>query len=232
MKKLILIIIISFSNTVSANLLENTFDKFSYFIFKAGWPTATYVDYEFFEVNHSEKYVIVQMNGTSFWSDGKLNMRIKVAFNSNFGIDNVKVIKHNALIMEPFKTLELLNEVIKNSNSFSNSSSANPAYNSGNSIRVMNECHKSIRIAIRYKKITDDWVSSGWWEISQSKGIILYSNDKPLQTKNSVLYYFAESYDKEIVWKGSGNSKYLDGKKLEMRRVHDNRGDIDITLAC
>ena len=240
MKKLLFVITMLFSHTVSANLLENAFDKFSHLIFKAGWPTATYVDYEFFDVNHSERFVVVQMNGISYWSDGKLNMRIKVTFNSNYGIDDVDVIKHNALLMPPFKTLEGLGKIIKESNSSGSSAPApapapSYAYSPENNIAnivVNNKCNKPINIAVRYMKVSGDWVTDGWWTISPSKKTRLVGDHGKLETDNSILYFFARSTDRDIIWSGTDNSKYFQGEELKMIQVDDADGNRDISLKC
>lgn len=236
MKRVLFILLMVLSQSASSNVLENTFDKFAYVIFKAGWPTAKYVDHEFFDVNLSERYVTVKMNGISYWSDGNLNMLLKVTFNSNYGIDDVDVVRSNGLV-PPFATLEILGEIIKESNTSSNNSNYSPTYatsssSSINNIRINNECHKPVNIAVRYMNTNDNWVTDGWWEFSPSEKGLLRGDNGRLETDNSILYYFAQSTDKTIVWEGDKNTKYFKGKKLDMREVDDENGDIDITLVC
>ena len=64
MKKVFFILIIVVVQ-LNAGIIESTFDTMANFIFKTAWPTATYEDYEIFDVDNQAKTIIVKMNGHS-----------------------------------------------------------------------------------------------------------------------------------------------------------------------
>lgn len=244
MKKYLIVVIIASSFSMQnlfANPLESAFDKVSYIIFKAAWPTATYKDYEIFEVNQDDLFVIVKMNGISSFSDGKLVIRLKVLFTENYGIKDVKIIKHNAILSPPFNTLGALSTIIANSSNSSSSSRSKPnyAYSSNNNrpskkyfIHVKNKCNKTIKVAIDYKAVSGTWKTEYWYKFTPYESGYLTDSGVRLSTRNSILYYYAVSDDKTSVWNGNEVTKYISGEKIEMGKLVDKQGDNNLIFTC
>jgi len=100
---------------LNAGILEATFDKMANFIFKTAWPTATYEDYEIFEVDNQNNTIVVKMNGHSnltFIGKGKLYMKLKLYFADDYSIRDVKVISHNAILSPPFNTTKAVAKLL------------------------------------------------------------------------------------------------------------------------
>jgi hypothetical protein len=119
MKKIFFILIVIVQ--LNAGVLESTFDTMANFIFKTAWPTATYEDYEIFEVDNQNNTIIVKMNGYSnltFMGKGKLYMKIKLYFTENYEIQNVRVISHNAILSPPFNTTKSIAKLISESGNY------------------------------------------------------------------------------------------------------------------
>ena len=165
-------LLLVFVHTASANPLESAFGAVANAIFFAAWPTATYENFEIFEVNDSEKYITVKMNGKSGFSDGKLTLHLKVFFTDSFGIKDVSVEKHNAILAPPFQTAGLLAKVLEeaaaNSNSSSQSTSTSSScgkrYLSGYEIRVLIEGKTALGAT------ANSTSPSNWKEFQSSSG--------------------------------------------------------------
>ena len=119
MKKIFFILIVIVQ--LNAGMIESTFDTMANFIFKTAWPTATYEDYEIFEVDNQNNTIIVKMNGHSNWTfigKGKLHMKIKLFFTDDYAIRDVRVINHNAILSPPFNTVKSISKLISESGNY------------------------------------------------------------------------------------------------------------------
>ncbi|WP_062061192.1 DUF1036 domain-containing protein [Aquimarina longa] len=67
-------------------------------------------------------------------------------------------------------------------------------------VKLKNNCHKKISVAICYMNLNNDWVTTGWWSLD---GYSEITTD--VKTKNKNLYFYAaDSYGYE--WNGEGES--------------------------
>lgn len=122
MKKFIVLILLLFSifsNTMFANPVESFIESIAYSIFKAAWPTAEYKEFEIFkhETTETGHYLIIRFTGESsfcFLEKCVLKLDLGITTNSDFNIKNIQVIKHNAIMVEPFASASALLEILKN----------------------------------------------------------------------------------------------------------------------
>lgn len=115
MKKFISVIILWFFSVLaitsaSANESEEArsfIQNAAGFIYTMAWPTATFEKAEIHEirpVRGGGVDIRVRFSGTSAWSDDELWMILKIAWRNNT-MDDFSVEKHNAILAEPFSTL-------------------------------------------------------------------------------------------------------------------------------
>jgi hypothetical protein len=77
----------------------------------------------------------------------------------------------------------------------------------GNKIYFKNNCNKPIRMALRIKQScgigAGEWNTYGWYNFDPKEGYTyLMHGNIPLRTKNTVIYYYAESTDGTKTWSG------------------------------
>ena len=99
-------------------------------------------------------------------------------------------------------------------------------------IYLENQCDKSIRFALKYQTIQGKWETDGWWEMKPNKGSYLSSNGTKITSNNSIAYFYAETIDNSIVWKGDDTTTYFDGETLYMKKKIDSSGSLDFILTC
>ena len=103
---------------------------------------------------------------------------------------------------------------------------------------VANNCQwTSIYLAIRYRDMSDNWVSECWWNLDPGDSFYLRDDGNTLTTTNKVWYYYAESTDGEKFWIGTDSDDVMSGcggQNLEMRKKNyvDRDGDLSLTLTC
>ena len=98
-----------------------------------------------------------------------------------------------------------------------------------------NECEStSVRLAIRYKDLSDNWVTKCWWTFDPGRRGPLATSGTTIETKNTLWYSYYEKIDGGIIWSGSDNTKTCKGRVLNMRKHNelDNNGNLNLKLRC
>ena len=103
---------------------------------------------------------------------------------------------------------------------------------------VKNDCSDEIRLAVRYQDSTSaTWQTKAWYALGPGKRTYLASRGKRLRTNSSVIYFYAESAVRKIVWAGrrdneNDRSYTVDGRELRFRYVRDAKGNRNLRLTC
>ena len=96
-------------------------------------------------------------------------------------------------------------------------------------INVKNKCYKEIEIAIRIKNLDGEWESKGWYTIKP------YDEAYVANTNNRIFYYYAESLDGKLKWKGDEyktvRGEQFGFKKKTIPESH-GYGEYYINLTC
>lgn len=98
-------------------------------------------------------------------------------------------------------------------------------------IRFENRCDKTLKLAIRYLKNNDEWETKHWWEFEAGEKSMLLSNGEKIRTNNSIIYFYAQTSDGRIKTSGDFPVK-INGKEYKMKKLEDDEGTTDISLAC
>eukprot|EP00438_Fugacium_kawagutii_P022225 Skav227330 [mRNA] locus=scaffold4115:3298:4404:- [translate_table: standard] len=99
---------------------------------------------------------------------------------------------------------------------------------------VKNSCHKTVRMAIRYKKPDGAWKTECWWTISPDASTYLgLAVGDRIVTESQEWQYYAEAIDGTKVWNGT-KTAYCGTRRLGMVWLLQtvNSGDIGTTLRC
>lgn len=96
-----------------------------------------------------------------------------------------------------------------------------------------NNCNRPIQLAINYEKPDVGWVTAGWWKFSSNDHGYLMSSGKYLILKNHIIYFYAETIDRDFVWKGDKSIKF-NNVTLPMRQAKllDKDNDLFFTITC
>jgi uncharacterized membrane protein len=89
----------------------------------------------------------------------------------------------------------------------------------GWNIRFKNDCHKPVRIALRYKD-GDSWVSYGYWTLDPKEATHLIKDDQTrAHTANRLFYWYGEIRGTDYKWAGDHTFEYkgttMKGRKVE-----------------
>ncbi len=102
----------------------------------------------------------------------------------------------------------------------------------GFKFHVANECKQPVRLALRYLQPDGNWTTAGWWTFSaNSSRFLKFNNGTYARTNSTASYYYAETTDQSLVWKGDHSAK-LENKPLAMRKLTDTSGDTELRLTC
>jgi len=104
--------------------------------------------------------------------------------------------------------------------------------NSGYDLYFTNNCSKKVRLAIRYKDLSGNWRSTGWWTFDPKQSAYLLLGGKRVKTNSATLYYYAESIDGAYYWGGTDLTTKLDGRTLKMKKIVDESGDTNWSIRC
>lgn len=109
--------------------------------------------------------------------------------------------------------------------------------NSSRQVYFKNKCKFPIRLALRYRKPSDEWVTGGWWNFEGNEKAVLSRNQIRIRSDNSIFYYYAEiTQEPHTNYRWSGDEeKKLRRRKLPMRQVKlspDSDGDYVLSISC
>ncbi|MBV7333778.1 DUF1036 domain-containing protein [Chloroflexi bacterium TSY] len=105
----------------------------------------------------------------------------------------------------------------------------------GHDFYIQNNCLQSIRVALRYRHVSGQWRTRGWWNVDANDGIYLSSNGKRVRSNYHKFYYYAElpnvsgyrwSGDKKVEFNGTTLSM------IEKAIVLDNDGKLVLSFNC
>ena len=105
--------------------------------------------------------------------------------------------------------------------------------NRGFKVSVKNLCPHPVKVAVNYKNTSGTWVTKSWWKFSQNESANLTSNNHYILTRDSRLYFYAETSNRtNIAWAGDKKYVYIGFKKYGMRAIEDSEGDTYLELTC
>lgn len=92
-------------------------------------------------------------------------------------------------------------------------------------IYFKNKTSEKVEVAVRYKNMDGEWETGGWYHIDPGDDAYL------VETKNSIIYYYAEAIYEDWVWSGDDNYYYVrnSDKKFGFKKKtapESKRGDI------
>lgn len=209
-------------------------------VYAAAWPTATYdgLSFKSYEPVEGGFDLIVRLSGKSAFSGGDLWVDLAFQFRNGGKFEDVAVRKHNAILAPPFSTIQALGEMIAEMADEGGTSSGD-TYDSpttaaaGHKLVVTNRCRRSVQVAVGYQALNGDWLADGWWTIASNTTKHLNgSSGSPLRTHNEVIYFYAETSDRSIVWNRKDWEFVVAGRALPMTKIVDSVGDREWTLNC
>ncbi len=81
-----------------------------------------------------------------------------------------------------------------------------------------NDCHKAVRLALRYKDPLQGWKTAGFWTFDPNQSANLASSGQRLLSRNSIFYFYAEIPGTGYAWTGDHNVS-LGGRTIAMKQV-------------
>lgn len=98
-------------------------------------------------------------------------------------------------------------------------------------LHFANNCYEDVKVAVHYLDTEDKWRTRGWFELEAGESKDLYYVNETLRTKNSIVYFYAQSLDGSDVWGGDTLIEFGD-EDLSMRQYQTSTGNINIRLSC
>jgi hypothetical protein len=71
-------------------------------------------------------------------------------------------------------------------------------------IAFNNKCSKPIAIFVHYLDLNNNWITDGYYRLEPNQQGNIFN------TKNLIFYYYAQSMDGTVVWKGDYEFQYKD----------------------
>ncbi|MGA2903398.1 MAG: hypothetical protein ABSD98_06185 [Candidatus Korobacteraceae bacterium] len=96
----------------SQKSLSDFFNSIANFTYNMAWPTATYQSWSFDSIRDvpGGYDVVLLLDGRSGWDKSDLWLKLGFAIRSD-GVDKVWVVDDNAILVQPFKTMQALGEL-------------------------------------------------------------------------------------------------------------------------
>jgi len=107
-------------------------------------------------------------------------------------------------------------------------------------LTIENACGKTLRFAVHYLPDGGAWRTEGWWDVDSLSSTALRGDLGQIASSNAIFYYYAETLDRKIVWRGRDDDDTdatytLDGRTLRFDRVRlerDDGGRYQLKLTC
>ncbi|HRW08484.1 MAG TPA: SH3 domain-containing protein [Caldilineaceae bacterium] len=101
---------------------------------------------------------------------------------------------------------------------------------------LSNSCPRPIEVAIRYRTLSGEWLTDGWWQFEpKTANYLTNSGLQDVITNNAKFYFYARATDNsDTVWAGDVERQFQ-GTNLPMREIditRDNLGDYTLNLTC
>ncbi|NEQ95459.1 MAG: DUF1036 domain-containing protein [Cyanothece sp. SIO2G6] len=94
-----------------------------------------------------------------------------------------------------------------------------------------NSCSVPVNLAIYYRDTSGAWVADGWWRFNPGQSSYLVADGQRLSSTNNIWYYYAETTDGALVWRGDQRINF-DGSSLSMKELRDSSGDYSWSVNC
>jgi len=70
-----------------------------------------------------------------------------------------------------------------------------PSYIPGKKMVFNSQCRHPLKLAVRIKDTTDNWVTLGWWTLPPNQSLVLATDVRDIRTRSSSFFLYAESID-------------------------------------
>ncbi len=209
-------------------------------VYTWAWPTATYEDVSIKSIDPvaNGHDIQVKLSGKSGLSGGDLWLVIIFKLR-NGSLQDIRVLDHNALIAEPFSTVKTMGLLIANlAQEFASDTSTQTSNTTSESLegyrfKVINNCLRPVRVAIKYHNLGGDWRAMGWWNVKGGASQYLaFTDGTYARTNSSAFYYFVETQDGSLHWDEGDHKVIVGGRTLMMSRLEDEEGDTELYLSC
>jgi len=95
-------------------------------------------------------------------------------------------------------------------------------------VAFKNKCYKPIAVFVHYLNLNNSWITNGYYRLTP------YQKRSIFYTRNTIFYYYAQSMDGTLVWKGEYGFRFKD-VIIPMRKVEmsiNDWGVYTMTLTC
>ena len=134
---------------------------------------------------------------------------------------DLRVVKHNAVLVPPFKTASAMASLAADlAQEFASSKPDTPAPAAAppasRPLRFVSRCGHPIDLWLRFRGLDDRWTTLGVWSLAANDTTFLATDGERLQLTSSVIYYNAEIPNTDYSWTGEREVLY-DDRSLPMR---------------
>ena len=137
------------------------------------------------------------------------------------GIANVHAANRAEVATKGLATSLFTNAAVYNNDSL-------PLVRNYETVAFKNKCYKPIAIYVHYLDLNNNWITNGYYRLAPNqKGNIF-------NTRNTIFYYYAQSMDGTLVWRGDYGFRFHD-VIIPMRIVEmsiSSWGTFTMSLTC
>jgi hypothetical protein len=208
-------------------------------VYGTAWPTATYEGWRLQKVERLEDGLAlkVRLSGESGFG-GDLWLDLVFEFRGGQFYD-LWVVKHNAVLVPPFKTASAMASLAADlAQEYASSKPDTPAPAAAppasRPLRFVSRCGHPIDLWLRFMGLDDRWITRGVWSLAANDTTFLATGGERIQLTSSVVYAYAEIPNTDYSWPGERAVPY-DGRSLPMRTetlTTDGRGSYQLPFTC
>jgi hypothetical protein len=205
----------------------NSLGKSLYFL---AWPTAQYEGVSFGGVtrNGDATDITFRLYGKSAFDDSSLWVDTVIEVR-NGEITDLRWGQNNAILAAPGSTVKAMGEALRQLNQEYQRN--HPPAQAGFGYYFTNQCSKTVSLAIRYKDMSGQWRTTGWWQFSPGQSSYLDAGGSPVKSNSAVWYYYAQTTDGALEWTGDLKTS-LENRTLYMKEMVDKEGDSEWSIQC
>ena len=215
-------------------------------VYGTAWPTAMYESWQLKRVErlNSGLALLVRLSGESGFG-GNLWLDLVFEFRKGQFYD-LRVVRHNAVLVPPFKTSAAIAGLTMDlAREFASSRpdtrvpprgglAPAPSPPASRTLQAVSRCGQPIDLWIRYRGLNARWSTLGVWAIAANDTTYLATAGERLRLTSSVIYYYAEIPDSKYSWSGKRAVLY-DDVSFPMRTdtlAIDARGSYELLFSC
>lgn len=107
----------------------------------------------------------------------------------------------------------------------------------GREIYFRNSCRYPVRLSLRYREPSGEWITKGWYNFSGNQGNYLSSEGQRIRSNNSAFYYYAEITQEphtDYSWSGD-EDRAFQSRTLPMRETSlspNSDGVYTLSIQC